>query len=420
MRAGVAVLDVTPPPGLAMAGFGVRTEPAVGTHDPLTVRALVVDDTALVTADVLGLHEAMSARIRACCGLDPDAVVLAATHTHGGPVSMAGRAGTGHDDTWLARLEEACVEAVRRAAAAREPVRLTVALGEEPGVARNRRRPDGPVDAGVPVLRFRRPDGSVLAIVAGYACHPVVVGAHNRLWTADYPGSVRDALEAAEPGAVALFVTGACGDVNTGHGAGASLTLGVDPARTFEAARACAARIAAAALAAPERPAGTAAAGAATERHLAFARRETEPPAELAARWRAERAGADPVRALLLDHWIGWAERVAPLAPVPWRARVTLLDWGGVLILGLPGEIFAASGLDLRARLAGRDLLLAGYAEGNPGYIPPAAEFAHGGYEIDEAHRYYGLPATFAPGAAETLVEAARRLAERPGGPSRA
>ena len=40
LKAGIAVVDITPPPGLAMAGFGARTEPALGAHDALTVRAL--------------------------------------------------------------------------------------------------------------------------------------------------------------------------------------------------------------------------------------------------------------------------------------------------------------------------------------------------------------------------------------------
>ena len=54
VMAGAAVIDITPSPGLLMCGYAARTEPATGTHDPLTARALVIDDTALVVADVLG------------------------------------------------------------------------------------------------------------------------------------------------------------------------------------------------------------------------------------------------------------------------------------------------------------------------------------------------------------------------------
>ncbi|MEO1224787.1 MAG: alkaline ceramidase, partial [Pseudomonadota bacterium] len=65
IRAGVAVVDITPPKGLLMAGFAARTEPAEGAHDRLTVRALAIEETVLVVADIIGFHHEMSARVRA-------------------------------------------------------------------------------------------------------------------------------------------------------------------------------------------------------------------------------------------------------------------------------------------------------------------------------------------------------------------
>jgi hypothetical protein len=90
-------------------------------------------------------------------------------------------------------------------------------------------------------------------------------------------------------------------------------------------------------------------------------------------------------------------------------ARVTVLHWCGVRIVALPGEIFAATALSIRDAIRGPAMTIA-YADGVPGYIPPIEEYPYGGYEIDEAHRYYGMPATFAPGCAERLAEAAIAL----------
>ena len=45
------------------------------------------------------------------------------------------------------------------------------------------------------------------------ACHPVVCGRDTLYVSADYPGALRDALEAAGCGLCA-FTLGACGDVN--------------------------------------------------------------------------------------------------------------------------------------------------------------------------------------------------------------
>ncbi|MCR8724573.1 neutral/alkaline non-lysosomal ceramidase N-terminal domain-containing protein [Frigidibacter sp. ROC022] len=411
ITAGVASVDVTPPAGLAMAGFGARTDPAKGTHDPLTVRALVVGDTALAVADVIGIDAALSARVRARCGLRPENVTITAVHNHGGPASMEGRLSLPTEPEVLARLEEGLVTAITRAAESRQPVRLNGGTGAEPGVARNRRHPDGPVDTGVPVLRFDRADGSPLAVLLSYACHPVVLGADNLLWTADYPHFVRQAVETALPGAVAIFATGCPGDVNTGHSAADSLRPGPNPARSFAEAERIGKAIAAAALEAPLNPLSDTVSAAEARTELHFERRETAP-LELAAAWEREAADADPVRAHLLRIWADWARALPPEPLPPLPARVSALDWGGARLLAMPGEIFARTALDLRGTQTAAPLFVLGYADDNPGYIPAATEYAFGGYEVEEAHRFYGLPAGFAPGSAEALARAVARAAE--------
>lgn len=413
LRAGVAVVDITPPAGLAMSGFAARTEPATGAHDRLTARALVLDDTAIVVADVLGFTAEMSARIRARATLPAERVIVAAVHNHGGPAAMAGRVGQDADPAWLARLEAACVEALDQAGAARQPATLTVGMGADPDVARNRRHAGGPVDRSLPVLRVRGADGGTLAVVTSYACHPVVLGADNRLWTADYVHYVRETIEARHPGAVALFLTGCCGDANTGHSAQASVSLAANEARSFATAERLGQRIGAAAAAAPEAPAGRVVRAFEAAVRLGFERLEPAPLAVLARQWRRERETADPVRAVLLGHWIAWAETAPepPFAALP--ARVSLLDWGGVPIVALPGEVFAETGLAIRQAMGNQPAFVIAYADDVPGYIPPASEFPHGGYEVEEAHRFFGLPATFAAGAAEGLRDAAIRLLEQ-------
>ncbi len=413
MQAGIAVIDITPPAGLYMAGFGARTEPATGAHDRLTVRALAVDDTALVVVDVLGLHEATSERIRTRCCLPADRVIVTALHNHGGPCVMGERAGGNNDPAYVRRLEDACVEAIDRAVAAQKPASLTMGMGPDPDVARNRRHANGIVDPAVPVLRVRDGDGRLMAVMTAYACHPVVLSADNRLWTADYPHFVRTTIEAANPGAVAIFITGCAGDANTGHSAYASQTLAPSDERRFARAERLGRRIGEAALAAPEAPCGELSAATDCTVDLKFERRETQPLRELAGLWRRE-AAADPQLTVLREHWVRWAETWAD-TPLPdhWTGRVSVLDWGGVPIVALPGEIFAETGLSIRAALGNIPAFVFSYADAVPAYIPSAGEFRYGGYEVDEAHRYYGLPASFAPGSAEALADAAIALAGR-------
>ncbi|MBP2560253.1 hypothetical protein J2857_003022 [Neorhizobium galegae] len=421
IRAGAAIVDITPPPGLAMSGFAARALPAKGAHDALTVRAVVVEDTAVVVADVIGIDAAISARIRGRSVLPAENVVVAALHNHGGPVSMVGRLSIAADPAYMERLEDACVAAIDRAAAARRPATITAGQGSDPGIARNRRHPGGPVDTSLPLLRIRDEKGEMIAVATAYACHPVVLAADNLLWTADYPHFVRQVLEETYPGAVALFMTGCVGDANTGHSAHASISVAENPDRSFAAAERIGRKIAEAALTAAEQPvSGTVKARNGTVT-LGFERRETEAPDVLENRWREEALTAEPARKSLLGYWADWVRGIAPVEPQPLPERVTVLDWGGVPIIALPGEIFAETALAIRAALgADRLAFVIGFADDNPGYIPPASEFQFGGYEVDEAHRYYGLAATFAPGSAETLAACAIRLADETSGGGKA
>lgn len=408
VEAGAASVDITPPPGLMMCGYAARSEPATGTHDPLTARALVIDDTAIVVADVLGLHEDSCARIRARSGLADDRVVAIATHTHGGPMPMAGRGGGSADPAFLRQLEDGCVEAIRQAAARRRPARLSAGNGDNPGIAFNRRTEGGAIDPNVPVLRVETLDGTVLAVAFAHGCHPVVLGAGNRLYTSDFPHYARSAVEAAHPGAIALFLPGCSGDVSTGHSPESSISTDTPPDRTYAEAERLGLKLAQSVLAAPLAPLSGGITARATPVELALARTETGDFDDLAREWDGLAANAaSPAWATLYRHWANWARTTAREPLAPWRGRVAAFGWSGLPLLFLPGEVFAGTALAIRAQLPGSPTpFVISLANGNPGYIPARADYPAGGYEVTEAHRYYGLPAAFAPGSAERLTEA--------------
>lgn len=416
LLAGAAVVDITPPAGLAMSGFVARTQPATGMHDPLTARALAVGDTVLVVVDVVALSAVTCARIRARLPLPDDAVVMAALHTHGAPVPTVENLGGAADPAFMARLEDGCVAAAHAALADRRPARLLFGNGPDPGVARNRRHLGGPTDEAMPMLVASGEDGRPVAHLMSHACHPVVLGADNTLYTADYPGFARAAVEAAHPGTVAIFLTGCAGEANTGHTAHGSISTASNPLRTFAEAKRVGEAVAAAALAASVAPLGEAVACASATVDLPLERREVDPPQLLATRWRYEMGtAADPARRALLAAWIAWAEGPALSEPLPQAERVSVLNWGGLSLVALPGEIFAATARSIRGGVGG-PAVVGCYADSCRGYIPPLEEYPFGGYEVDEAHRYFGMPAGYAPGSAERLSEAATVLARRIGG----
>src|SRR5438552_15944064 len=86
LRAGAAVVDITPPVGTLMDGYGARQGVSTGIHDPLFCRALVLDDgatrLALAVCDLIGVGRALVARARAqiaeTCGILPEPVLIAA------------------------------------------------------------------------------------------------------------------------------------------------------------------------------------------------------------------------------------------------------------------------------------------------------------------------------------------------------
>jgi neutral ceramidase len=71
---------------------------------------------------------------------------------------------------------------------------------------------NGPVDHSVPVLKVAREDGSLVAVLFGYACHNTVLMSYQ--WCGDYAGFAQIELEQAYPGATALFFAGCEADQN--------------------------------------------------------------------------------------------------------------------------------------------------------------------------------------------------------------
>ena len=53
---------------------------------------------------------------------------------------------------------------------------------------------------------------------------------------------------------------------------------------------------------------------------------------------------------------------------------------------------------------------IAGYTNGCNSYLPVRNAYASGGYEVETAALFYGLPSGFAAGSAEIVTEAIMKL----------
>src|SRR5262249_20934553 len=116
---------------------------------------------------------------------------------------------------------------------------------------------------------------------------------------------------------------------------------------------------------------------------------------------------------ILLDEGhLAWAMESRAIPPSEIDAAqpftVQRLTLGGVHLLGFPAEMFVRYQLDFTAQ-SHEPVLALSYTNCCWNYVPTAAAYARGGYEVDEAFKYYGLR-MFAPICESRIREAAYRL----------
>ena len=226
LNVGAAKAEITPDPGIPMAGYRARVGAAEGVHDPLFARALALHDgeraLVLVALDVLAVDEELVGAVRRegvshLPGLsDGDVdVIVCATHTHAGPARTF--SGQGDYDRELAgRIVREAAKAAAAAWESRRPGRLGLGACEVKGVARMRAELSRAFDPLLRVMKFEDLRGDPIACVINYACHPTVLGPENLLFSRDWPGYTEDIMEASGRSVgMVMFLNGAAADVST-------------------------------------------------------------------------------------------------------------------------------------------------------------------------------------------------------------
>jgi len=434
LEAGFAVVDITPPVDFRMSGY-FHERRSTGTHDPLLAKAVVLRQgeaqAAMIFCDLISIATEVSDPVRrkaaARTGIPYEHIVLAATHTHTGPlytgalrdhfVARAEEQGLDHpdEDAYLADLRAGLVEAIIEAHAARAPSMLKHGVGEEDRVAFNRRfylrdgtvrfnagkmnpnivRPAGPIDPEVGLVRFEDADGAPRALLTVYALHLDTVGGTE--YAADYPHYLSEALQAAHgPDFLSLFGLGPCGDINHVDVSHREAQKGHEEARRIGEALAESVLEAAGAL-------------HATTPSLAVARALLDTPKpeysleELA--WAHETIlGLEDPQVPFLDKVRARAlldlER-RPGGTIPIEVQAMRLGEDLALVF-LPGELFVELGLALKYASPFEHTFVIELANHNVAYIPTAKAFEEGSYET--------VNSRVRPGVGEEMIETARRL----------
>lgn len=257
LLAGVGSEIITPSLGCQMAGFDARKGVAESVHDDLHARALVLDNgqtrVALISVEILGLDRSFADRvwsdIEHRTGIPAENVVIAATHTHCGPVTFNHFFNQGQ--AYVDRLASAISIAAERVFESRNVRRVRSGFVRAEGIAVNRRTADGrPVDPQAGVLSIQQAGGEPACVCVFFACHPTVLGPNTLAITADFPYFTGRKLQ-SEFGADChgLFFNGAEGDISVGHRSDLSAGGVIAPFRTFAKAEELGERLANAVIA---------------------------------------------------------------------------------------------------------------------------------------------------------------------------
>ncbi len=424
MKVGAGRCVITPEQDMWMSGYASRSEPSQGKIHDLWAKALVIEYEAgtravIVTTDLIGLPaniaHVVAAHLEEKYGIPRERVMLTASHTHSGPVlrdnlfDMYGLA----EDQWqlveayTAKLPELIGTAVEQGVNDLEPGALQWGVGEA-GFAKNRRKytidgvindfnPIGPVDHDVPVLAARSTDGSLKAVLFGYACHNTVLSSQQ--WCGDYAGFAQAYLEEQLPGTTALFVAGCGGDQNP------------LPRRQVELAEQYGAEL-----------------GKAVETVLDGSMSRVEGPlragykeiplvlSEPPTREQVEKQLGDPniyiqrrAKGLLRE----FDEKGALDTTYPYPVQVwQFADTLQMTVLG--GEAVVDYSLRLKYELGRVRQFVIAYANDVCAYIPSLRVLREGGYEGDTSMIYYGFYGPWAPTVEEDVIAAVRELSRKP------
>ena len=455
LAAGTGRADITPPLGIAHAGWGAQShEGAEGIDMPLTITALVIEPygntdpaarIAILDIDTCMLAQGYDRAIREAVteanGIPPSNQRVSYTHTHSGPLEGLSWIVKGAEmvGPWFASMGPASAQAVSDAITGLTPVRVDSGSGHceininrrpvsHDGTVFTGRNAGGFVDHEVLITAIDDLDGNPVATLVNYACHPTIMGPDNRLITPDFPGPVRETVESII-GGTCLFLQGAAGNQGPVEGftgdtsvyrrlgkqlgiEAARIRLGIDPVPREEVLDEIVSSGADLAMYSFYQVGEADSTLAVIESAASLPIKEMPPESEVQDNFDRIQANLEHVRksggsveeikqaafpakreTLLLRHTQTFA-RGGEKRDIP----IQVIRLGNTALVAIPVEPFAEIGTAVKERSPADWTLFSGYSNGYYGYLPMAYAYPEGGYEV-------GPTAPFAAGAAEQMIE---------------
>ncbi|MEI7904649.1 MAG: hypothetical protein WCI43_04465 [Candidatus Firestonebacteria bacterium] len=371
-------IPITPPVGTRLAGYGAFNY-SKGIYDELFLSGIAFlygkKKAVLLSFDLLGMDESLISSIRKACAVELSIketdVILTCTHTHSGPHTRSTSKEAMRDLAYSKELVSLAVKAVSGGFLKMVPVEVYCNSTDVP-LNINRRvilqgkrflflphhkdkRPlaKGTVDNELGAVYFVKKGGlQPEAVIVNYSAHPLVSqkrGGRSYLITSDYPGSLRRNLE-KNLGGFCLFSTGACGDLHPKYYEGGFT-------RMEEMGRLLAKEVSAGFKTALKTPGC----------------KVSDPVVETKSINVTLKIGKKPGHSLMPLFAGKKAEKV----------RVQFLRLGDVCFTGVPGELLAEPGLEIKWNSPFKWTFILYNSTGYLSYLPHANAYTVGGYEVE-------------------------------------
>lgn len=437
IKAGVSVVNITPPIGFPMAGYSGRDRGCKTVDDELFAKALVLDDgetkLALVTTDLVGIPPDFAGEVKSIVGRKTDIptenVIICASHTHFGPALrrlnyLPEEAQEEFHESYVQNAARLIAGAIRVADGSLRDAKLGWGVGKAPELVFNRRtkRPDGkvvmswrppkpeeakeltfgPTDPDVGVIRIDDADGGPVATVINFACHPVC--GVDRLYaiSADYPGYAMRTVEKVR-GGTCMFSLGCAGNIVPMEREGDArrwigTALGAEVLKVLEGVETdpdVRLKVVGRSLDLPLKPLPS----------PDDVRREVEETERMIAE--AERKGAPYPEISALKGKLQKAKLTLLLAEEAKGERkvgteISVLRIGTLKLVCLPGEVFVEIGLSIKEKQG--DTFVLSLCNDSLNYVPISSAYEEGGYEPETT--------TLERGAGEMLLQETLKLLE--------
>jgi len=439
-RAGASAVDVTPTTFPIVSNGGFLEKFATKVVDPLYARALVLDDgktqiaicvvdTCMMGRELIDAAKEIASR---ATRIPIDRMLVSATHTHTAPSCMAAL-GTPTDENYALYLQVRVADAIAEAARKLAPARIgwaVVPAWEFTNCRRWIRRPDklitdpfgvasaranmhpgyesaevvgpsGPIDPDLSLLSVQTRAGQPLALLANYSMH--YFGAQPL--SADYFGKFASGigkLIGADDAFVGMMSQGTSGDSHWMDYSKPKTDMTLD--RYAEGMMQLAAN------AYPKIVHHDTAPLAMAEAKLTLRRRVAD---EARLEWARKTVRGTMGRSPKSKEEVYAREQLLIAAEPERELKLQAVRIGELGITAIPHEVYAITGLKLKAQSPLRPTFNIELANGGEGYIPPPEQHHLGGYTTWAA-RTAALEPQAEPRIVETVIDLLERVAGKP------